>query len=231
MCSLHSPHYVGHGGVAASALRPHRQRTVTVHRPCRHAVACITTTNRMHHCRRSPMCHRAIADHWPCSDACACAIAARLMCQNKMRPATCRHMMQGRQSEDACPPSPLGTGSGSPVSAASLIEDRPPATAPSTGILSPGSTVSRSPFATAAAGTSFQLPSPRASRAVAGSSSWTTDNLLVQYLRKMALAAGTSFQLPSSGAGRTPRRQQLLFEGSVVTFYNLRVNGEYERQG
>mmetsp|Transcript_17009 Transcript_17009/g.50756 ORF Transcript_17009/g.50756 Transcript_17009/m.50756 type:complete len:229 (-) Transcript_17009:1081-1767(-) len=68
-------------------------------------------------------------------------------------------------------PSLLSTGMGSPVSAASLTDDRPDATAPSTGMRSPGSTVSRSPLPTAAAGTSFQPPPPSDSRAVAGSSS------------------------------------------------------------
>ena len=53
----------------------------------------------------------------------------------------------------------LGTGNGSPVSIDSSTADAPSVTTPSTGIFSPGFTITRSPGTTASTASSVSLPS------------------------------------------------------------------------
>ena len=66
-------------------------------------------------------------------------------------------------------PSPLSTGTDSPVSADSLTALVPSTTTPSTGMFSPGRTTNRSPTCTCSTGTSVSCPS-RQSTAVLGAS-------------------------------------------------------------
>ena len=66
-------------------------------------------------------------------------------------------------------PAALSTGTDSPVRAASFTALSPESTVPSTGILSPGRTVKRSPMRTSSTGTSVSCPSRR-SVAVFGAS-------------------------------------------------------------
>jgi hypothetical protein len=66
-------------------------------------------------------------------------------------------------------PGVFSAGIGSPVSIDSSTADRPSSTAPSTGILSPGRTTTRSPTVTDSIGTSTSPP-PRSTRAVFGAS-------------------------------------------------------------
>ncbi len=65
-------------------------------------------------------------------------------------------------------PTPLGTGSGSPVSMDSSTSACPATTRPSAGTAWPGSTRTRSPGRSAATGTSSTDPSPASRRAVGG---------------------------------------------------------------
>ena len=86
-------------------------------------------------------------------------------------------------------PSAFSTGSGSPVIMDSSTAERPSTTTPSTGMLSPGRTRSRSPVFTASSGTSVSCPSAPMRRAVFGARS--SSARIAEPVRSRALSSST----------------------------------------
>jgi len=98
-----------------------------------------------------------------CACATSCTICASMLSSPRRSARTTR-----LPAPITVSPTALATGTGSPVSIDSSMEERPSTTVPSTGTFSPGRTRTRSPGCSAVMSTSSSRPSPRSTRAVFG---------------------------------------------------------------
>ncbi|MNV18330.1 hypothetical protein D3C71_1091520 [compost metagenome] len=111
---------------------------------------------------------RCIGARERCACATNCTICASMLSSPRRSARTTRLPVPLSVAPITASPTAFATGTGSPVSIDSSMEERPSTTVPSTGTFSPGRTRTRSPGCSAAMSRSSSRPSSRSTRAVFG---------------------------------------------------------------